>query len=41
MAEVGGFELVDESLEDKFEYKKVLYPGKNTAQKAQTQQATN
>ena len=28
MAEVGDLELVDEFLEDKFEYKKLLFPGK-------------
>ena len=28
MGEVGGLELIDESLEDKFEYKKMLFPGK-------------
>lgn len=28
MAEVGQYELVNESIEDKFEYKKILYPHK-------------
>ena len=28
MAEVGDFELIDASIEQKFEYKKILYPNK-------------
>lgn len=30
MAEVGGYELVNESIEDKFEYKKLLFPKKHS-----------
>ena len=29
MGEVGGYELVNSSIEDKFEYKKIMFPGKN------------
>jgi len=28
MAEQGNFELLDVAIEEKFEYKKILYPGK-------------
>ena len=36
MAEVGGFELVDESIEDKFEYKKLIFPKKQATQSSQS-----
>lgn len=33
MAEVGNFELVNQAVEDKFEYKKLLWPKKNQGHK--------
>lgn len=38
MGEVGGYELIDEQIEDKFEYKRTLFPHKYGPAKDKNQQ---
>jgi len=33
MSEVGDIPMLDAKIEDKFEYKKILYPGRKTTKK--------